>query len=190
MIITLSELKNYLWITDNSQDTILQILVDSVNQIIINILWDITLWEKTENIDICDLQRTCSGLSVLLSNINVQTIDKINWQTYSWNKDIDYFIRNPNNRKVVFKNLDGFGNNNDCSVDITYTSWYVNIPNDIKLAWYIMAWWLFAQKNWQNVKSYKVWDVTVVFQDDWQSLWNMQYTQVNNIFAQYKTFTL
>ena len=177
MIITLSELKDYLWITDSSQDTILEIFVDSANKYITNYIWrNITAQDYTEYKD-WDGQRI-----ILLDNypVNKITSFKVNYWTIDtpdWvDVDANEYQLVPEEGKIflTFNKRRGFQN-----YEIEYNAWYDPIPWDLKLAWLKIAWSYYNTKDTDWVKSESVAGDSITF-------WAKETDNILNILNLYK----
>lgn len=176
-MIILAELKSYLWITDSSQDAILQIFVDSANKYITNYIWrNITAQDYTEYVD-WDWQRI-----ILLDNYPVNSITsfKVNeWtiETPDW-VDVD-----PNEYKLVpeewkifltFYKRRGFQN-----YEIVYNAGYSTIPWDLKLAWLKIASTYYNTKDTDWIERESVAGDSITF-------WTKETDNILNILNLYK----
>ena len=132
MIATLSELKTYLWITDSSQDTLLNIFLSWADQFIKTYTWrDIEATSYTEYED-WDAQN-----EILLSNYPVNTLTSISRNT--WSLDIPIWtLVETSIYKLSSKIWKVFFS---CPIyrwfqnyKIIYNAWYTTIPWDLKLA--------------------------------------------------------
>lgn len=196
-LVDLAETKIYLRIdpSDTSQDDILNLLIASVDALVKKIIGDIEQGDKTEEVNICEINNNCCGTQacVLFKNIQVTEIKEINGQTYNGVLWTDYFIREPNDRKVCFNDLSDYTQDDDddpCYVTFLYESWYASTPSDLKLAVLKMIAGLYAEESGKPVTSYKVWDVAVTFANPaWQNNADASYSTVNSILSQYQTFT-
>lgn len=159
--IDIDDVKTYLWITWNEQDAKINLLIPAIQSNLIGIIWDIEESEKTELISICDLDR---DNSFVVDNWPVTSVDKINWVAYIWILNTDYQIRLW--RKIYINDIWNYLNSSVFNnFEITYTSWYENIPDDIKLLMYIMISAELNREAGKTVSSYKVWDTSVSFTD-------------------------
>lgn len=190
MIVTLAEVKIFLWIdaSDTSQNDLLNLLINSMDAVVKSVIGDIESSQKTVTFELCDIKRCLSEVCLLAPDINITAVNQINWTNYTWVLWTDYFIRKPSNRNICFKTLESYINYDSGYIDITYTSWYASIPEDIVYATLNLISLSYNTDKWQTVKSYKVGDVSV-------SLWSSEQTDtiidsVNSILSRYKTFTL
>lgn len=186
-LVSLSEVKKYFWITDTSQDAVLQsVFIPNAESIVEWVIGDIATWDKTETINCCDVDYRNDGQHIALSNIQVTGVKTVNWTAYT----DDLKILPPNKRRVRLKNLSNYLTSWEPYFDIVYTSWYTadNMPKEIKQVVLTIISLLRWQENGREVKSYKVWDVTVQFDDSANT--QVMVTNINNILARYKTFSL
>lgn len=154
MIITLSELKNYLWITSEEQDLLLNIFIDSANDFVENYI-DRKIWQAnyTEFFD-WNWQR-----ELLLNNYPVNNITS--FQINKGSLDIpEYEDIEPSSYKLspkvwkIFLNfyqIRGFQN-----YKVIYNAWYDPIPWDLKLATLKLASWYYNKRTsdwikWESV---------------------------------------
>lgn len=161
MIISLSELKAYLWITTTDQDTLLNIFIDSANDFVETYIWrELTSQEYTEYKD-WDWQRI-----ILLENYPVTTISS--FQYNQWTIDEEDFVDvddstyklSPKIWKIflTFYQRRWFQN-----YKIVYTAWYSTIPWDLKLATLKLAAWYYNNKTSDWIKSETVWWDSITF---------------------------
>jgi len=190
-LVSLSEVKVYLRIdaSDTSQDDFLNLLISSADAIVKKVIGDVEPWTKTEQVSVCEVNQGCWELCVLLSNIWVTQVDSINWTAYSGVLNTDYFIREPQSRKVCFKSLEGYIDYNSCYITIEYTAWLTPIPDDLKFAVLKLIWLLYNEDKGMSVKSYKVWDVSVTLADGGAET-SANIASINSVLAHYETFTL
>ena len=168
MIITLAELKAYLWITDTTQDTLLNILLSSANDFIENYIGR-KIWvdDYTEYKD-GDWQRV-----ILLDNYPANTITS--FQVNNWTIETPIFEDiDPNSYKLspnlwqvflTFYKRRGFQN-----YKIVYNAWYSTIPWDLKLAALKLAAWYYNKRTSDWIKSESV---------AWDSIW-FDTTEISN----------
>lgn len=167
--ITVDEYMVYAWITTLDAVTSAKItaILDSTKSIIDNIIGDVSESQKTEQIKFCDI--ICNKWyydTISFNNIEIQSIDEINWLSYTWVLNTDYQITPPLKSRLVIRDIASYINGMIFEwFDITYTSWFSTIPNDIKYLQYLMTSWEFAKQNWQEVKSYSLWPRSVTFKD-------------------------
>lgn len=187
--VTLSDVKTYLGITDNSQDAKLQILIDSAEAITTRILGDLTLWAKTEQVTLCNFKLQCQGgYEISLKNQNVTQLTGINSLSYTGMINEDYRILPPKKSVLWIKDITTYvGNVLDKYFDIEYISGYATIPSDIQLMQYLLIGWLNAQQNGKEVQSMKVGDVSVTFAKDTATT---DLATINGIIGGYKLYRL
>lgn len=177
MIITLSELKSYLGITDSSEDTVLQIFVDSANEYIKKYLWRNIAKDDYTEYKWWDWQRI-----ILLDNYPVNSIDKFeknewtidnpDWQSVdAWDYEL---VPETGKLFLKFYTRRWFQN-----YKIVYNAWYDTIPSDLKLAWLKIA------GNYYNSKSSDWIDRESVAGDS-ITYWKWESSEVFRILNLYK----
>ncbi len=174
-----SDVQKVIWkeTIDSFTESRIEFYLDWTTAMIDNIIWDISEIEKTEQISLCDINKL--DWSFLVNNINVVSIEKINWVDYVWTLNEDFMIRYW--RKLYINNLATYLDARPFNFfDITYTSWFNPIPNDIILLQSLMVAWELANENWKEVTSYKVWDVAVSFAN-----WNSWVSTLKTIISKY-----
>ena len=132
MIATLAEFKSYLWITDSSQDTVLQLIIDWANKTIVNYIG-----RNIESDDYIEYIDWNAQNSILLENYPVSGLTKIENNTWTLDNPVweevesSSYKLSPNDWRIflLFNLIRGFQN-----YKITYTAWYTTIPADLKLA--------------------------------------------------------
>ena len=167
-MITLAELKSYLWITDDTQDDIIQIYVDSANEYITNYIWrNITQADYTEYED-WDWQRT-----IILKNYPVNSITS--FQVNSWTietperEDVDDYKLVPEEGKIF---LTFYLNRWFQNYKIEYNAWYDTIPWDLKLAWLKIAWSYYNDSDWIKTESV-AWDSITFWRENDLNILNL-----------------
>jgi len=133
------------------------------------IIWNVMLGEKTEKINICDV---CDSIPVeiYLKNIEVKSIKKINDKDYAWVIWTDYLIAQPQNRKVVIKDLFDYLDWNELEYfTITYISWFDKIPWDIVFAQVLLVEEEMNKSWWQTISQYKMWPRTIKYAWPWEN---------------------
>jgi len=150
MIATLQQFKNYLWITDNSQDWLLQLLVDSSNQMITTYLWRVI--EAKNYIQYIDWN---AQRQILLNNYPVNSLDSIKINTWSLNDPIRTTIQetsyklSPKDWNIfLLFNLERWFQN----YKINYNAWYITIPSDLTLASLKLASKYYNNKSSDGIK--------------------------------------
>lgn len=186
MFATLPQLKAMLWINDASQDAKLQFLLDVAWGVLVWLIGDLNEQQYTEYICPCELTNGCN-LSFMLKHINVVSIDEVNGTTYTGALWTDYRIQPPNQRKVVFKDLNGYNNtSNFCEYTIVYTAWYATIPTDIQYAQCVLAMLEYSKKDGKDIVKYKLREREVTFASDQTSRFN----NLQSIINKYTTLSL
>ena len=154
MIITLSEFKAYLWITDSSQDTLLDILLNSANDFVESYIGrQIAEATYTEYKD-GDGQRiilldnypvnTITSFQVNKGTIETPDFEEIDANSYKLSPKIWQLF-------LTFYKRRGFQN-----YKIDYNAWYDPIPWDLKLATLKLAAWYYNKRTSDWVKSESV----------------------------------
>ena len=154
MIIELSEFKAYLWITDTSQDTLLEILLNSANDFV-----ESYIGRKVWADDYTEYKDGDGQRIILLDNYPVNTITS--FQVNKWTIETPEFEDiDANSYKLspkiwqlflTFYKRRGFQN-----YKIVYNAWYDPIPWDLKLATLKLAAWYYNQRTSDWVKSESV----------------------------------
>jgi len=163
--ISITDYLSFAWLTtlDSATSTRVSMLIDSTQVILDNLIWDLSYWQKSEDIRICDMY----NWKIQFSNLGIVSIDEINWLSYTGILNTDYQIQLPHNSCVQFKNISDylwwllFSYFN-----VKYTSWYSTIPDDIKYLQYLMVEWELEKQWGKEVKSYNLWPRSVTFSDD------------------------
>lgn len=196
---TLAQFKAYLWIdsSDTSQDTVLTQVLNSANSKLNHICWvdDFTQWNRTQLIEKRWIYDTARWLEFYLKNKPVSAITKMNWETYSWTKWIDYLIIY--DRRAIFKQLPL---NDWWMLEVEYTAWYITIPDDLKLLEMMLWCWELSDslkaQYWVWISSYKLWDEQITF---WSRSWSWTsssmtpddiYFSFTALLDKYKNFNL
>ena len=167
--ITVNEYMQYAGITslDTTTSSRVSILLDSTKAEMDNLIWDLTLNQKTEQIRYCDV--VCNRWyydTIVCWNIEIKSLDEINNTSYTWVLNIDYQIIKPLKSRIVIKDLVIYINGLVFDYfDITYTSWYSVIPNDIKYLQYLLVSGELAKQSGKEIKSYTLWPRQFTFSD-------------------------
>lgn len=160
MYATLQQFKSYLNITDSSQDTLLQIFLNSAGSIINNYCWvdSFALGDYEELIPVKGIYDNEYGLYFFVKNKPVNTVKELNNSVYEGIKGTDYLVINQ--RELIFKKLP---NPPMGQLQIKYNAWFQAIPDELQLVEMIIASWLRQQHGKENVTSYKLGDEQIVF---------------------------
>lgn len=199
MYASLTQLKDYLWITDNSQDILLNNFLMSAEELLNKLCWVDTfdLTTKEELVDLRKVYTNAYGLNIILKNKPVVSIDEIDWEAYNWVLGKDYII--VDQRKAIIKNMavnDNFG-----YWKIKYTRGYDRakvedtitkdeLPEDIKQMEVMLAWGMYTTKDYQGISSYKLGDESISFWDLKGQTSDEIFYSFKKILDKYKTFTL
>lgn len=155
---------SYAWLTtlDSATSNKVALLIDSTQDTLDSIIGDLSYSQKSEDIRICDIYNN----TVQLTNLNVESIDEINGQSYTGVLGVDYQIQPPKNSRVLFKTFAQYLSWLQFNYfTIKYTSGYQTIPDDIKYLQYLLVNGE-LNKEWnKEVKSYSLWPRSVTFAD-------------------------
>lgn len=182
---SLAEVKDYLGITDNSKDALLNIYLDSAERVI-NGFFSVDTMLSTDYTERLKIDSTSPsdqrGYEFFLRKRPVTAIKSINGITYTGVAETDYIIENQ--RKVTFKEIStylvGFWWD---SIKIVYTAGFATVPADIKLAEMMIVGQMYATGGSNNAySSYAIGDEKVVFKSKEES------QAVLNLLKPYKTF--
>ena len=154
MIITLSEFKDYLWITDTSQDALLNILLNSANDFV-----ESYIGRKIAEATYTEYKDWDGQRIILLDNYPVNTITSFQFNKWTIEtpdfEDIDEnsYKLSPKIWQIflTFYKRRGFQN-----YKIVYNAWYDPIPWDLKLATLKLAAWYYNKRTSDWVKSESV----------------------------------
>jgi len=164
MAVLLTEVKTYLWITSNADDTKLTAILDGLNEDILSRIWDITLWEKTQTIknsrrllrDKYSYWSSIRNITLQLNIINPTQILTINWNDFStkvlWT---DYVIDTDWIAHIL--NLTLLTRNNFGFFDITYTAWYATTPKQLIALTSEYIGYLYSKDLWKDIIEEKLW---------------------------------
>lgn len=173
----------FAWLTtlDSATSTKVSMLIDVQQSMLDELIWDLSYSQKSEDVRICDI----NGNGVIqFSNLNIVSIDEINWQSYTWVLNTDYSIQYPKNSCVQFRNIGSY-----LSwlmfpyFNVKYTSWYSTIPKEIQYLQYLLVENELNKSWWKEVKSYSLWPRSVTFADETNA--NTAQTILNNYYIPY-----
>lgn len=193
---TLAQFKSYLWmdVSDTSQDALLTNILNSANSKLNHLCWvdSFAKWEQTQIIEKRWIFDTARWLEFYLKNKPVASIDKLNWEVYSWTKWTDYLILY--DRRAVFKKLPL---NDWWMLEVEYTAWYETIPDDLILL-EMMLWCAelpdsMKSEYWVWLSSYKLWDEQITFwskSTNWTMTSDDVYFSFSTLLDKYKSFNL
>lgn len=165
-IISITEAADFIWGSVTSANFKLQVIVNGVNGFIDDYIgYDITSWNKTEVIKFCDISK--EEWAFWVKTANAKTLNKINWQTYTWTK----WFSNPSDyrivqgRKFLVDDLYRYTQTlNDIYFEIEYSAWYdVWEYEDLKYIALLMVEKQYNKDWWKDVERYTLWPRTVVF---------------------------
>lgn len=188
--LTLQQVKEYLWITDGTQDARLTNLIEGVEAWVLSYIGDIRLkdWstfiEKKEQVLLSTLRENV----FYLKSKNIFKIIEINW--------IDVSAKVPMIDYWIYEN-DTISDPNICiylswlqfwSFIVKYHSWYDQVPSDFIQAILWMVVWEYqktiANQNSWIVKKETLWPRTTEYDTSWIS-WNM-----NKGFSDYSEYSV
>lgn len=161
MIITKEELKNYLWITDTTQDTILSIFANWTSDMV-----ESMCGRKFEEDTYTAYVDWAGQVDLVLPQYPVKSITSISYNTGTYSTPIwepidnDLYNFNANNWIISFdiQLARWFGN-----YKIIYVAWYETIPFDLKLVTLKLAWMNYNTKWSNGVLSESVWGDSITF---------------------------
>lgn len=167
---TLAELKQYLWITDNTNDNILTEMLKTSYLLLNHLIWVDTM-NLTTGVEFIEQNKLYTNWLqdwFYLTNKPVLSINKIWWENYSWVKWTDYMIIY--DRKILFNRINFLDKIKFWLLEVEYTWWYNRdnewvdeLPDDLKLMQMMLVWWMWNSKGMEWVSSYKIWDESVTF---------------------------
>ena len=182
--LTISEYMEFAWLTtlDTVTSNKVAILMDSVKSVLDNTIWDLSLNQKEEQINYCDIREDVSWCALIeCNNVEIKSLDEINWTSYTWVLNNDYQIVKPKKSRLIVWDLSTYLNGlNFRYFNIKYTSWYSVIPNDVKYLQYLLTAWEMAKQWWQEVKSYTLWPRSFTFKD--QSSYDIWKNIISNYY--------
>jgi len=199
MYASLTQLKDYLWITDNSQDNLLTDFLATAELLLNKLCW-VDTFDLTTEEELIDLRKVFTngyGLNVILKNKPVISIDEVNGESYSWVLGQDYII--VDQRKAIIKNISV--NDNFWYWKIKYTRGYDRakvvgnntvdtLPEDIKQMEVMLAGGMYTTKDYQGISSYKLGDESISFWDLKGETSDSIYYSFKAILDKYKNFNL
>lgn len=151
-MVTLQQVKDYLWITSNANDTRLQVILDGVISSVESYIGDYSYGTKT-----IQVKKPCDNY-IGLMHINAEDITSINWITID---SADYMIQDDWRAyiKEIYKYLDS----DFPSIEVVYVAGYNTTPDNIISIISEMVWFTFAKELGQVVASEKMWPRSVQY---------------------------
>lgn len=152
-MITLEQVKIYLWITDTSEDVKLQAILDWINQEVVSVILDYDFWEK----EIYVKQKSIKYPFLPLRHVNPKQLLSVNWVSFGsqveWQ---DYLILEnwtaevQNLRKICCASFSRF--------KVIYSAWWTNdeIPADLIALVAEMVWLLASAPQGNNAEEEKI----------------------------------
>lgn len=164
-IITVAELKVYLWITDSAQDALLALFVSWANDYI-----ESYCWRSFASSTLTELYDWKAQQDLVLKNFPITSITSISYNTWTLQTPIrtlfDVTTRRANLQTGVVSFYwyvpRGFQN-----IQVVYIAWYATVPWDLKMAAFKLAWWQYNTRNSDWVTSESVWWDSVSFNTAW-----------------------
>lgn len=194
---TLAELKQYLWISDDTNDNILTEMLNTSYLQLNHLIWvdTMNLTTGVEYIEQDKLYTNWLQERFYLTNKPVSIITKIWWENYQWVKWTDYMVIY--DRKILFNRMTFLDKIKFWLLEVEYTWWYNRdnewvdeLPDDLKLMQMMLVWWMRNSKWMEWVSSYKIWDESITFWSvNWQSA-DEVYFSFKLLLNRYKTFNL
>ena len=167
--ITVEEYMEFAWLTsiDSTTSTKITMILEATTEIINDLIWDVSYSQKTQQVKYCDVVCQKWHYDTIETNYTqIQSLDSINWTSYTWVLNTDYQITPPLKSRIVIKDLPTYINGLVFDwFDIVFTSWYQTAPADIKYLQYLLTSWESSKQNWSEVKSYTLWPRQVTFAD-------------------------
>lgn len=169
LAVTLAQVKSYLWITWTDNDIQLTAILDWVNQIVEDNVWDISQGEKTMEVDI----NTIKNSTITLNIINPTSITEVDWNDFSSKVNwTDYFIRN--DWQAIIKDFATYYRYNEFWIMyVKFNAWYSTAPNSLIALVSNYVWYLYSQDNWKDIASEQLWPRWVSYEwnnQNWQNL--------------------
>lgn len=176
---TKADVKTYLSFADTftDEDDRIDFFLETTTEEINQIIGDLLYWLKSELIE---LKSVIWWRDIFLRGIDVDSIQEINWNAYTWSLWEDYFVLRPQNRKVRIMDLRNYLDNNvynNWLFEIKYNSWYNpttydvhwdidsewNIPKDLIFAQCLMVAYSINKDEWKDIVKYVMWPRTVQY---------------------------
>lgn len=161
-LVTLSEIKTFLGITDNSKDDILTLFQESVEASIINYC-ETNFTSKVVTGEISD---GTQADVIVLQNYPVLSVQKVYLEGAEISTDLYYNDEN----SIMFKAGSTFFKRG--SVSVNYTHGYASVPKDVKMAVYqtVKAEMQRYEQNTENINSRSKEGESESFGGAWDSL--------------------
>lgn len=152
-MVTLQQVKDYLWITNNTSDTRLQAILDATLGSMYNLIGDYSYGEKTIKVRNKNLKD-----KIGLLHINMDTSEPL---SIDGNVVAEYNLLD--NWEVEIKDIYTYITSDYSTSEIVYTAWYTETPS--KIVWLVAekVGFDFAKELWQVVSSEQMWPRSVEF---------------------------
>lgn len=155
-MVTLSEVKAYLWISGSDDDIRLQAILDWVNAKVEAKVWDLSFWEKSTQI--------YNWTPIVLSVVNPTKITEINWVDFSskvvWT---DYLIKYDWEAKVL--DLCNYIENDFWIYEVKFEAWFTETPKSLIAIVSKYVWYLYSQDMWKNIVQEQLWPRWVSYEN-------------------------
>lgn len=151
--ISVSEINTYLWLS--WEDSLVSQLISDSENLINNFCKIDTFNQHIIENEEYDYRW---NWPYLLKHSVIQSLNKINWITFSWEYRLVW-------RTLTFKSCEVI-NINDTernNILFTYTVWYSDIPDDLKSATKMIVSELYNNRKSEWVKEFSQWDLRIVF---------------------------
>lgn len=162
-IITYQEASDYTGVSSSNYK--LQVIVDGINEFIEDYIWySVTSWNKTETIKLCDI--TKEEWAFFVKTPNAKTLNKVNWQTYTWVKWFDNTsdYRIIQDRKFIVDDLYLYTNDvGNIYFEIEYNAGFAEVPKDLKSTALILFEIRYNKKDGKDIESYQLWPRSISF---------------------------
>lgn len=152
-MLTLSQVKNYLWITTNTSDVRLQAILDSTLEALTTYIGDYSHWEKTIKVKNTNLKN-----KIGLMHINLDTTMPF---SLDWNIISDFIFLDSG--EVEVNNLFEYITSEFSYSEVKYTAGYETTPSDIVWAVSEKVGFDFAKELGQVVAMEQMWPRSVEF---------------------------
>jgi len=151
-MVTLQQVKDYLWITNTTNDTRLQTILNGVLDDVDAYIWDYTYGTKT-----IQVKKPCDNYIGLMHS-NAESITSINWISID---SADYMIQDDG--RAYIKDISQYLDSDFPNIEVVYIAGFQTTPDNIISIVSEMVWFTFAKELWQVVASEKMWPRSVQY---------------------------
>ena len=157
-MVTLINIKTYLWIVWTSQDTRLQLILDWINESVKNYCWDLSYWEKTIKVK----NIMVKNYTIWLLHKKAVKITSINWNDFNskvaW---VDYIINDSD--EIIINDVYNYIQNDFWIFELKYNAWYSTAPNNLIAIVSDLVWLEFSKRFWKDITREELWERTTIF---------------------------